>query len=83
MKYALEAQWNWKSSSFIELPKHISDIKVEWDTDNQISQLRQAKFIEEVSGAVEGKTISEAEESWVIGGSSLTTGAFHDALKSL
>ncbi len=61
----------------------ISDIQVVWDTDNQISQLRQGKFIEAVANVVEWKTISEAQETWVIGGSSLTTAAFHNALKSL
>ena len=40
-------------------------------------------FADAINGEISGKTLEEAKEISVVGGSSLTTGAFKAALKSM
>lgn len=58
------------------------DVTPKW-VENQISQKRIDAFAQNIDAVVEGKTLEEAQNISVVGGSSLTTDAFTAALKNM
>lgn len=61
----------------------ITDATVEVLATHDVSKARQAAFAAEFSAAVKGKQLSELTAIDRVGGSSLTTKAFNDALATL
>lgn len=61
----------------------ITGATVEAMTDNQISKMRQEAFGQALPQVIVGKKLQDLSHIDTIGGSSLTTGAFNEALTSL
>jgi len=53
------------------------------EVKSEITEKRMAAFSDDINDAVVGKTLAEASDISVVGGSSLTTGAFKTALKNM
>ncbi len=61
----------------------IEKVEVVGTSNNDISKARIQAFADAINTTISGKTLAEAKSIGVIGGSSLTTGAFKEALKSM
>lgn len=61
----------------------ITEAKVDELGKAPISKVRQAAFAKDITAAVKGKKLSELTKIDRVGGSSLTTGAFNQALTEL
>lgn len=76
--------WEEKVAFTITLDgEKIRSVAVVGTSDNEISGKRMQAFADAINGEISGKTLEEAKEISVVGGSSLTTGAFKAALKSM
>ncbi|MDD2870422.1 MAG: hypothetical protein PHS49_00395 [Candidatus Gracilibacteria bacterium] len=61
----------------------IENVDTKLIVGGDISQARTKAFSDSVNTELKGKTLEEAAEISIIGGSSLTTGAFKSALKDM
>lgn len=61
----------------------INSVKVKGSNENQVSEKYVQRFTNAINSEVSGKTLGEAKNIGTVGGSSLTTGAFKKALKSI